>query len=40
MGYKELTKLGPAIAQVLQEDAELEGAEWKEYYRGLEKDGR
>jgi uncharacterized protein CbrC (UPF0167 family) len=39
MGYKQVARLGPALVKALQDEAGLEGADWKEYYRGLEKDG-
>lgn len=38
-GYKELKAFGQAAIEAIQTDADMEGEQWEELYRGLQKDG-
>ena len=39
VGYKELKALDPAARAAIRDEAALEGAEWQEYYRSLDREG-
>jgi uncharacterized protein len=39
-GYKELVAFGPQAIAAIRTESKLDGEEWDEYLRGLDKDGQ